>query len=142
MAAPGTADRPELSVVVPVYQEGERVVPVLRSLASAIHVPLELLVVYDFEEDATVPVLHRLGPEIPSLRPLHNTLGRGVLNAMKAGIAEARGDYVLISMADGSDERRWWTAWWSSPAMVRTWSPRAGTCAVATSSAGRSSSGS
>jgi hypothetical protein len=27
-----------------------------------------------------------------------------VLNAMKAGIAEARGAYVLISMADGSDE--------------------------------------
>lgn len=51
-----------------------------------------------------MPVLHRLGPEIHGLRPLHNTLGRGVLNAMKAGIAEARGDYVLISMADGSDE--------------------------------------
>jgi glycosyltransferase involved in cell wall biosynthesis len=27
-----------------------------------------------------------------------------VLNAMKAGIAESSGDYVLISMADGSDE--------------------------------------
>jgi dolichol-phosphate mannosyltransferase len=103
-AAAGPAQRPELSVVVPVYQEGERVVPVLRSLAAAIHVPFEILAVYDFEEDVTVPVLRRLGPDIPEVRPLRNTLGRGVLNAMKAGIAAARGDFVLVSMADGSDE--------------------------------------
>jgi dolichol-phosphate mannosyltransferase len=33
-----------------------------------------------------------------------NDLGRGVHNAMKAGIAGTTGRYVLISMADGSDD--------------------------------------
>jgi dolichol-phosphate mannosyltransferase len=99
---PGTG--PELSVVLPVYQEGEAVAPVLRALAAAIHTSFELLVVYDFDDDPTVPVLRSLQAEIAQLRPLRNDLGRGVLNAMTAGIAEARGDYVLISMADGSDE--------------------------------------
>lgn len=94
----------ELSIILPVYREGEHVTPVLRALVGAIHVPFELLVVYDFDEDPTVPVLRSLQVEIAQLRPLRNDLGRGVLNAMKAGIAEARGDYVLISMADGSDE--------------------------------------
>ena len=94
----------ELSVVLPVYREGEHVRPVLLALADAIHVPFELIVVYDFDEDETVPVLHALQPVIAELRPLRNGLGAGVLNAMKAGIAAANGEYVLISMADGSDD--------------------------------------
>jgi glycosyltransferase involved in cell wall biosynthesis len=94
----------ELSVVLPVYNEGESVAPVLRALLDAIHLPCEVLVVYDFDEDTTVPVARALAAELPEIRPLRNELGRGVLNAMKAGIAESRGDFVLISMADGSDE--------------------------------------
>ncbi len=95
---------PELSIVLPVYNEGEAVEPVLRALSSGIATPHELVVVYDFDEDTTVPVVERLAPEIPGLRGLRNDLGRGVLNAMKAGIAGTSAPYVLISMADGSDE--------------------------------------
>jgi glycosyltransferase involved in cell wall biosynthesis len=95
---------PQLSIVLPVFNEGETVRPVLKSLAAAIHVPFEMLVVYDFDEDTTVPVLRSLQSEIPELRPVRNRLGRGVLNAMKAGIADSKAPYVLISMADGSDD--------------------------------------
>jgi len=95
---------PELSIVLPVYNEGEAVEPVLRGLASAVRTPHELVVVYDFDEDTTVPVVRRLVSEIPGLRGLRNDIGRGVLNAMKAGIAGTMAPYVLISMADGSDE--------------------------------------
>ena len=95
---------PELSIVLPVYNEGEAVEPILRGLTKAVSTPHELVVVYDFDEDTTVPVVRRLAGEIPSLRGLRNELGRGVLNAMKAGIAGTSAPYVLISMADGSDE--------------------------------------
>src|SRR5207244_5668911 len=94
----------ELSVVLPVYNEGEAVAPVLRALSAGIRTPHELVVVYDFDGDTTVPVIARLAAEIPNLRGLRNDLGRGVLNAMKAGIAGTHAPYVLISMADGSDE--------------------------------------
>jgi dolichol-phosphate mannosyltransferase len=95
---------PTLSIVLPVYNEGEAVEPVLRALAAQVRTPHELVVVYDFDEDTTVPVIERLAGEIPGLRGLRNELGRGVLNAMKAGIAGTRAPLVLISMADGSDE--------------------------------------
>jgi glycosyltransferase involved in cell wall biosynthesis len=95
---------PSLSVILPVYNEGEAVEPVLRALSEAVTTPHELVVVYDFDEDTTVPVVHRLEGEIPQLRGLRNDLGRGVLNAMKAGIAGTSTPYVLISMADGSDD--------------------------------------
>lgn len=94
----------ELSIVIPVYNEGEAVEPVLRGLSAKVKTPHELVVVYDFDGDSTVPVIDRLAPEIPGLRGLRNDLGRGVLSAMKAGIAGTAAPYVLISMADGSDE--------------------------------------
>jgi len=99
----GTPDT-ELAIVLPVYNEGEAVEPVLRALSRAVATPHELVVVYDFDEDSTVPVVARLATELPGLRGLRNDLGRGVLNAMKAGIAGTHAPYVLISMADGSDE--------------------------------------
>ena len=97
-------ESPELSVVVPVYNEGDAVAPVLRALAAGIHGSIEILVVYDFDEDTTVPVVRALSAELPVVRLHRNEIGRGVLNAMKAGIAASRGKYVLVSMADGSDE--------------------------------------
>lgn len=95
---------PELSIVLPVYNEGEAVEPILRALSAAVRTPHEIVVVYDFDADTTVPVVARLAAEIPGLRGLRNDRGRGVLNAMKAGIAATTAPYVLISMADGSDE--------------------------------------
>jgi dolichol-phosphate mannosyltransferase len=95
---------PELTVVLPVYNEGERVEPVLRAMHAGIATPHELIVVWDFDADTTRPVVERLAAELPGLRGHRNDLGRGVLNAMRAGIGAARGSLVLISMADGSDE--------------------------------------
>ncbi len=98
------SEPPELSIILPVYNEGEAVEPVLRALSAEVRTPHELVVVYDFDEDTTVPVVARLTGVIVGLRGLRNDLGRGVLNAMKAGIAGTTAPYVLISMADGSDE--------------------------------------
>ena len=94
----------QLSVVLPVYNEGEAVAPVIRALVASIHISCEILVVYDFDGDTTVPVARALAADLPAVRPLRNDLGRGVLNAMKAGIAAARAPYILVTMADGSDE--------------------------------------
>jgi dolichol-phosphate mannosyltransferase len=101
---PAASDTPVLSVVIPVYNEGENVVPTLRGVVERTKArPLEVLVVHDFDEDTTVPVVKRLQAEMPELRLLRNTLGRGVLNAMKSGLRAARANYVLITMGDGSD---------------------------------------
>ena len=99
-----TDETPALSVVVPVYNEGENVVPTLRGVVRSTRTrPLEVLVVHDFDEDTTVPVVERLQSEMPEVRLHKNTLGKGVLNAMKSGLRAARAPYVLITMGDGSD---------------------------------------
>ena len=91
-------------MVIPVYNEGENVVTTLRGVVEQTRSrPLEVLVVHDFDEDTTVPVVKRLQAEMPELRLHRNTLGRGVLNAMKSGLRAARAPYVLVTMGDGSD---------------------------------------
>src|SRR5437868_3006207 len=98
-------ETPSLSVVIPVYNEGENVVPTLRGVVERCRVrPLEVLVVHDFDEHTTVPVVKRLQAEMPELRLHKNTLGRSVLNAMKSGRRAARAPYGLITMGGGSDD--------------------------------------
>ncbi|HEY3072521.1 MAG TPA: glycosyltransferase family 2 protein, partial [Candidatus Limnocylindrales bacterium] len=98
-------ETPALSVVIPVYNEGENVVPTLRGVVGQTRTrPLEVLVVHDFDEDTTVPVVRRLQSELPEVRLHRNTLGRGALNAMKSGLRAARAPFVLITMGDGSDD--------------------------------------
>jgi dolichol-phosphate mannosyltransferase len=96
---------PALSVVLPVYNEGPNITPTLAALRGSVRVrPLEILVVYDFDEDSTVPVVKELEDRMPEVRLHRNQLGRGVLNAIKSGFRAASAPYVLVTMADRSDD--------------------------------------
>lgn len=95
---------PLVSIVVPVYNEGPAVEPIFRSLTLAVLTSHEILVVYDYDEDPTVPVISALHREYPAIRGLRNDRGRGVLNALRSGLEASNGRYVVVSMADGSDE--------------------------------------
>ena len=95
----------DLSIVIPVYNEGENVIPTLTGIYERVWTrPFEVLVVHDFDEDTTVPIVERLRPSMPGVRLHRNNLGRGALNAVKTGLQSASAPYVLVMMADGSDE--------------------------------------
>ena len=99
-----SAERPELSIVIPVYNEPDNIGPTLERIADQVHTPHEVLVVYDFDADTTVPVVREKLQSLPAVRLHRNELGRGVLNAMRSGIGASTAPLVLITMADGSDE--------------------------------------
>jgi glycosyltransferase involved in cell wall biosynthesis len=102
----GRADlgTPVVTVIIPAYNEGENIAPVLRGLLTAAKSQLEVLVVHDFDGDSTVPVVEELQKQLPRVRLLHNRRGRGVLNALRAGFQAATASYVVVMMADGSDD--------------------------------------
>src|SRR5579859_2938079 len=105
LSAPASDQTPALTVVVPVYNEGENVIPTLRGIVERTKTrPLEVLVVHDMDEDTTVPVVKRLQASMPELRLYRNTIGRGVLNAIKSGLMAATAPYVLVTMGDGADD--------------------------------------
>ena len=93
-----------ISLIVPVYNEAANIVPFLRDVERAVSFPHEVLLVYDFPEDNTLPAVAAMQPPCAAVRLVHNTLGKGVLNALKAGFQASRGDVIVVMMADRSDE--------------------------------------
>lgn len=93
-----------ISLVVPVYNEADNIIPLLEAVRSGVNGEHETLIVYDFEEDTTLPPAREFGNDYPQLRLVHNTIGPGVLNALRAGLSAARGDVVVVTMADLSDD--------------------------------------
>jgi glycosyltransferase involved in cell wall biosynthesis len=96
------------SVVVPVYNEGKNIAAYCREALSDFPPNYELLICYDFDGDDTLPALAALPPhEKPAIvRPVLNTLGRGVRYAIEAGMRAAQAPVVVVSMADLSDDFR------------------------------------
>jgi glycosyltransferase involved in cell wall biosynthesis len=92
-----------LSLVVPVFNEGDNFARLIAEIDAKIHAEHEIVVVYDFDEDNTLPVIRARFADRGNLRLVKNPT-RGVLNAIKAGFAAARGDAMLVVMADVSDD--------------------------------------
>jgi dolichol-phosphate mannosyltransferase len=101
-----TTEAPRVSVVVPAYNEGEHILPVLDRIFEAVRLRCEVLVVVDTDDDTTVPVVDEYSLKEPRLRCLVNTYGRGPANAIRFGIAAAAAPVVVVTMADGCDDPR------------------------------------
>jgi dolichol-phosphate mannosyltransferase len=96
-----------LSVVCPVYNEGANIGRQLEELALGIPLPIEVLLVYDRDEDDTLPVARAKAAGLPfEVRLVKNRFGHGALNAIRTGFLEARSDAILVVMADLSDDLR------------------------------------
>lgn len=89
-----------MSILLPVRNEGINIRIMLKLLDASVDVPHEVLVIYDDPRDETAPVIEEMKRHFSWLRGIQNTLGRGVPNAIKAGIAASRGEYILIFAAD------------------------------------------
>lgn len=92
-----------LSIVIPVYREGEGARATMETVAATAPRPHEILVVHDEADDPTLPVIADLHARFPQVRAVHNTLGRGPAWALRAGFAAAGGETVCVTMADASD---------------------------------------
>lgn len=97
---------PRYSVVVPVYNEADNIRPLLLALREQLPTGFEAMIVYDFDEDSTLPAIEKTPPhEKPDrLRLVRNDLGPGVRNAIEKGLRSAEGPIVLVTMADLSDD--------------------------------------
>jgi dolichol-phosphate mannosyltransferase len=97
---------PQVSIIIPVHQEGEAVLRPLRRILSEVRLSCEVLVVHDTVDDPTVPHVHRLTAEDPRVRAVHNTYGRGPAHAIRFGIDHAAAPVAVVTMADGCDDPR------------------------------------
>ena len=101
-----TAGEPRVSIIIPAFNEGKQIVPVLDRLFESVHLSCEVLVVVDDEDDSTVPVVRDYAAAEPRLRCLVNTYGPGPANAVRFGMAAAAANVAVVTMADGCDDSR------------------------------------
>ena len=97
---------PRVSVVIPAYNEGVNIVPVLDRLFESVTLDCEVLVVVDFPEDTTADVVRGYPEDEPRLRLVVSTYGRGPAHAIRFGIDSAKAACVVVTMADGCDDPR------------------------------------
>ena len=95
-------DAPYLSVVIPAYNESERILPTLGATASVVSgfgYDWELIVSDDGSKDNTAQLVKDLG--WANLRLVeHANTGKG--GAVKRGVLAARGERILFADADNS----------------------------------------
>ena len=99
------ADGP-LELIVPVYNEAENFPALLAEVESQVPAPFVMNVVYDFDEDTTVPVARSFAADRPWLKLVKNRHGRGVVAAIRTGFEEVGRGPALVIMADLSDDLR------------------------------------
>ena len=93
-----------IDFLMPVYNEGANIARALEEIDRQVAIPKRVLIVYDFDGDDTVPAVRALQEKYPWVVLHKNEIGRGVVNAVKAGIAATTSDVVIVTMADLSDD--------------------------------------
>ena len=98
---------PELSVVIPVYNEAENVSPLLEELEGVLDrlgVASELIVIDDGSTDGTAAELEAWKRRLPSLRVVPLARNFGQTAALSAGFDHARGRWVVTLDGDRQND--------------------------------------
>jgi glycosyltransferase involved in cell wall biosynthesis len=98
-----------LNIVIPVYNEGANIGKTLARVAECMRsktseVQTQVTIVYDFDEDDTLPVVESLRSSYPLSIQLQKNTGHGVCDAIKQGLLASQTTFVLVTMADMSDD--------------------------------------
>ena len=96
---------PDLSIVIPAYNEEFRIGPTIRDIVSYCRArarPFELILVDDGSRDGTTSVGRLLCDEFSELRLIRLAANHGKGYAVRAGVVNAVGRIILFTDADGA----------------------------------------
>jgi len=96
----------DIDILVPVFNEKEVIVATLEEIARKVLTAHRIYIVYDFDEDNTLPVVagYIASRKMDHIVLLKNDYGRGVVNAIKKGFDASEASAALVVMGDLSDE--------------------------------------
>jgi dolichyl-phosphate beta-glucosyltransferase len=99
------AATPDLSIVIPAYNEESRIAPTVREIVTYCRVrqrAFELILVDDGSRDGTSAVGRSLAGEFPEVRLIRLAANHGKGYAVRTGVVNAIGRSVLFADADGA----------------------------------------
>ena len=93
-----------INIIIPVYNEGENIERTLSEIEEKVKTPHKIFIIYDFNEDNTIPIVKKLMDTNRCIVLIKNSCGEGVLNAIRTGFAIIDEGAILVVMADLSDD--------------------------------------
>ena len=103
--SPASGGTPEISIVVPVFDEEGAAPDLAREIAAAFEGrDYEMVFVDDKSRDGTLAALTALKGELPRLRVLAHRANSGQSRSIRTGIRAARGDIVVTLDGDGNND--------------------------------------
>lgn len=95
----------DLTLLIPVYNEAANFPELWKEITSQVRSRFRALVVYDFDEDNTVPIVQQvIASGERRIELVKNDVGRGVVGAIRSGFNRTRHGAVMVVMADLSDD--------------------------------------
>jgi dolichol-phosphate mannosyltransferase len=97
---------PQLSVVVPVFNEQDNIAPLVHEILAALRglIVFEIIYIDDCSKDASRDVLKQLQIVTPELRSYGHTQQSGQSTAIRSGIKLARGEWIATLDGDGQND--------------------------------------
>ena len=97
---------PQLSVVVPVFNEQDNIAPLVYEIVAALRnvIPFEIIYIDDCSKDNSSDVLKQLQLEIPELQAYSHTKQSGQSTAIRSGIKHASGAWIATLDGDGQND--------------------------------------
>lgn len=92
-----------ISILLPVYNEGDNITKQINEIEKKLEYKHEIIIIYDFDSDNTVPPVRALQNKFANIVLLRNSYGSGLINAVKSGFNAARGRAVVVMPADLAD---------------------------------------
>lgn len=89
----------EIDIVIPVFNEADNIMGVLRSLQTHVKTPFQVLICYDYDEDSTLTVVRSITDYPVPIHCLKNQ-GVGVHGAILTGLDFSKSAAVLVYPAD------------------------------------------
>lgn len=93
-------NKKNLSIVLPVYNEKESLSLMIKILNLSLDFEKEIIIVYDDENDNSIPITKKLQESFQNIKLVHNDLGKGVKFAVTTGIKNAKFENILITTVD------------------------------------------
>lgn len=93
---------PQLSVILPAYNEETLLAGCVRGLhgaLAALGVPAEIVIVDDGSRDRTPEIADALARDLPGVAAVHQA-NQGIGGAFRTGVQRATGDYLILWPAD------------------------------------------
>ena len=85
----------KITVIIPIYNTGEIIKSVLKSVQNQNFIDLEIIIVNDFSKDNTLEIIEKIKKEDSRIKIINNVKNMGILYSRSIAVLQSKGEYII-----------------------------------------------